>query len=414
MPASSPSSSPWLPTLPVFWLATLATFKGSTMTSPLIRASDLQPEEVRWFWPGRIPIGAITLLDGGPGLGKSTIVYDLAARATTGSPMPGCSKSMSPAAVIILQAEDHPQTTMVPRLTTASADVSRIYVCDRSQVSGQLLQLPDSIDVVESKVVEVGARLVVIDPLSSYLKGNLHNEQSVRKALRPLQALAEKRELAVLVVRHLRKSGGRDPVHLGTGSIAIVGMARSSLLVGSDPSSGEQHQHVLALNKSNLASAPSLLYRTVLRGNGTIAIEWRGETSITAQDLALATGPASEPSALQEAMYVLYSLLADGPLRAGDVARRAAEARVTSRTLSRAKQALGVKSIKHGSGRGSYWLWRLPENDRTYRVYKEHDLDYLMDRLCQSEDDSELPDHYTDFPDSKNRDKDDKDDGRLV
>jgi hypothetical protein len=219
----------------------------------------------------------------------------------------------------------------------------------------------------------------------------LHNDQSVRKALLPLLALAEKHEVAVLIVRHLRKSGGRDPLHLGAGSIGFVALARSSLLIGDDPSSKDPHQHVLALNKSNLASAPSLLYRTACRDNGAITIEWGAETLVTAKDLAVAAGPASEPSALQEAMYVLFSLLSEGPLPASDVAGRAAQAKVAPRTLHRAKSALGVRSIKRGSGKGSHWYWRLPDDDRTYRAFKEHDLDRLMDQLCFGDDGLDIP-----------------------
>ncbi|WIG61809.1 MAG: hypothetical protein OJF49_004558 [Ktedonobacterales bacterium] len=42
--------------------------------------SRLQPEKHEWLWPGRIPMGAITILDGDPGLGKSLVALDLIAR----------------------------------------------------------------------------------------------------------------------------------------------------------------------------------------------------------------------------------------------------------------------------------------------------------------------------------------------
>jgi predicted ATP-dependent serine protease len=35
---------------------------------------------LRWLWPGRIPAGKLTVLDGDPGLGKSTLLCELAAR----------------------------------------------------------------------------------------------------------------------------------------------------------------------------------------------------------------------------------------------------------------------------------------------------------------------------------------------
>jgi hypothetical protein len=260
----------------------------------------------------------------------------------------------------------------------------------------QLPQFPDDVPVLESAATAVAAKLIVIDPITSFVRGSLHNDQSARAALAPMADLARKLGAAVLVVRHVRKAATRNPLHIGAGTIGIVALARSSLLIGDDPASNDPYQHILALNKSNLASAPSLLFRTVRHDTGVITVEWLGETDVTATDLARATVSSNEPSALQEAMYVLYSLLSDGPLPANEVAKRASAARVAGRTLSRAKAALGVKSIKSGSGKGSCWYWRLPVDDKHYRVFKEQDLDRLMDQLCHGYNELELPDEFSD------------------
>jgi hypothetical protein len=49
---------------------------------------DVEPEGVRWLWPGRIPSGKLTILSGDPGLGKSFLTIDLAARVSRGMPWP--------------------------------------------------------------------------------------------------------------------------------------------------------------------------------------------------------------------------------------------------------------------------------------------------------------------------------------
>jgi hypothetical protein len=54
----------------------------------LVRLADVAPAPVRWLWPGRVPLGKLTILDGDPGLGKSAITLDLAARLSAGLPMP--------------------------------------------------------------------------------------------------------------------------------------------------------------------------------------------------------------------------------------------------------------------------------------------------------------------------------------
>ena len=52
-------------------------------------AAEIVPRPVKWLWPERIPRGKITLLDGDPGLGKTTILLDIAARVSRGHGMPG-------------------------------------------------------------------------------------------------------------------------------------------------------------------------------------------------------------------------------------------------------------------------------------------------------------------------------------
>jgi hypothetical protein len=384
------------------------------MSAWLIRASQVEPLTARWLWQDRIPLSALTDLSGGPAQAKSSLLRDIVARLTTARPMPGCTEAAPPADVILLQAEENPASTVVPALRAAGADLARVHLFDHVQAGCRLPIFPDDIGMVEAAVAEHRARLVILDPVASYTKGSPQNEQSVRRTLMPFVQLAEKYDIAVVMVRHLRKSGGRDPMHLGAGAIAFVAVARVALLAGSDPASEDPYRHVLTVSKSNLGSAPSVAYRTLRCPDGAITVEWLGEVETTAKEIALATGSAAEASALHEAGYVLYSLLCCGPLPANEVAHRAAKAGVASRTLHRAKAALGVKSIKRGNGAGSQWLWRLPDADRTYRGFKEHDLDRLVDQLCNGPSEMEIPGSFTDFPDSRKPPAGGRDDEQFV
>ena len=58
----------------------------------LLRMSDVQPTAVRWLWPGRIPLGRMTLLVGRPGEGKSWLTADIAARVSHGRDWPDGSR----------------------------------------------------------------------------------------------------------------------------------------------------------------------------------------------------------------------------------------------------------------------------------------------------------------------------------
>ena len=129
------------------------------------------------------------------------------------------------------------------------------------------------------------ARLVVIDPFTAFLPGSSNGDTAVRKALGPLAVFAEQCELAVLIVPHLRKSAASNPLYAGLGSIGIIGAGRSAFVESTDPPRENQHQHILAQSKGNLASAASLAYRTIKRPDGTIGMEWLGPVAYTAADL---------------------------------------------------------------------------------------------------------------------------------
>jgi RecA-family ATPase len=133
--------------------------------------ADVTAERVEWLWEGRIARGKLTVIDGDPGQGKSTLTTDLAARLSTGTPLPGGQRT-TPAAVVLLSAEDGVGDTIRPRLEAAGADVRRVFVFD-SVMNPDGTQRPPSIPLdlamVEALVVEQGAVLIVIDPLMAFL-----------------------------------------------------------------------------------------------------------------------------------------------------------------------------------------------------------------------------------------------------
>ena len=323
------------------------------MDRVLIAATDITPQPVRWCWPGRIPLRAVTILDGDPGLGKSAITYDLTGRISSGQPMPNCTEAMPPSGVVLLQAEDSLAGTILPNLQACGADLGKVRLYDKERFAVQPFVLPNNLPLIETAIVNVGAKLLVIDPLTAFcLDTNTNADAAVRRVLGPLAVLAERNDLAVLVVRHRRKTAARNPLYGGAGSIGIIATARSALLVGHNPSSENKHQHILALNKSNLTDAESLSHpnhQTSQWGNNR---QWLGPSKYSAGDITAAQANADEHTAEREAMYVLYSILAEGGVSAREVIQGAKDAGISERTLRRAKKDLRVESVKKGSGRG--------------------------------------------------------------
>jgi hypothetical protein len=333
-------------------------------SATVVTLADVEPEQVEWLWAGRIPRGKLTLLDGDPGLGKSTVAYDIAARVTRGLPMPGETVGVTAADVVIMTHEDGLADTIRPRLGAADADLRRVHaIQDIPTGAGgaRLPVLPEDLRAIVAAVEARAAALLVIDPLFAYLASEVDSfrDHDVRAALAPLAAAAERSRVAVLVVRHLNKRAGGPAIYRGGGSIGIIGLARSGLVVASDPD--DPSIRILASVKNNLCPpAPSLRWRLVGNGEGVARVEWLGTSEHKAD--ALLSDPADmsdERSALREACDFLRDLLGGGEQSAADVFKRGREAGVSERTMERAKRRLGVRHRKQfGSGR---FVWYLPE-----------------------------------------------------
>ena len=59
-----------------------------TVSVPLevVKASEIEPKEVKWLWYPYIPFGKVTLLQGDPGDGKSKLMLSIAALLSNGEP----------------------------------------------------------------------------------------------------------------------------------------------------------------------------------------------------------------------------------------------------------------------------------------------------------------------------------------
>ncbi|MEQ8717165.1 MAG: AAA family ATPase [Acidimicrobiales bacterium] len=332
----------------------------------VIRLGDVEPEVVRWMWPGRMPFGKLTMLDGDPGVGKSTLALDIAARVTTGGVMPGCGVDgrRQPAAVVLLSAEDGVADTIRPRVDAAGGDPDLVYVVEavRGESPDSLteLSLPVHVEQVRAVVDEVGAVLVIIDVLNAYLHTTLdvHKDQAVRAGLRPLADMAAATGAAVLALRHLNKSGGPKALYRGGGSIGIAGAARSVLVAGDHPD--DAGLRVLASVKSNLAERPPALgYRLVpVDEHGCSRIEWAGAVDLDAD--ALMGGSDDVPA--REVDEFLRAELAEGAVPAKEMLRRGREAGFSDKQLNSAKKRVGVLSSRQGFAGDGSWSWRLSDD----------------------------------------------------
>lgn len=335
----------------------------------VVRLSEVERERVEWLWDGYLPRGKLAILDGDPGLGKSTIALDIAARVSRGLKMPPAAPDVqvdSPGDVLIFSSEDGLGDTIGPRLDAAGADDTRVHSVS---MHGASVTFPDQLPQLRRLLEEGTYRLVVIDPFMAYLSGRYKavSDQDVRQVLGPLSEAAAESDASILLVRHLRKQGSDKAIYRGGGSIGIVGQARIGLAVAPHP--GDPECGLLAVTKSNLARvSPTLAYRRqdwegrLPDGSGYTAyrIEWLGEYERTADELL---GEPADGRQVDPAVSLLHSLVdATGAIDAKTAVLRLVEAgHVTGPTdprLRRIRDKAEMVTKKRGFRDGWKWLLR--------------------------------------------------------
>ena len=141
----------------------------------MFTAADVDPKEINWLWYPYIPFGKVTVLAGDSGDGKSTFALNLAALFTRGGKLPFTEASIEPMNVIYLNSEDAADDTVVPRFMKANGVRDRLFFISEEK---QKLNFADR--RIRQAIEEKGARVVILDPLVSYLghdvSMNLGNE----------------------------------------------------------------------------------------------------------------------------------------------------------------------------------------------------------------------------------------------
>lgn len=342
----------------------------------VLRLSHVTPSRVRWLWDDRLALGKLTLLAGDPGLGKSYLTLDLAARVASGTPFPGDDDNRYgnfPRKVILLSAEDDPADTIRPRLDAAGADPDNILMLRGVRIGEHTrsLNLRGDIDHLDHLIRQLDGqcRLIIIDPISAYLGDDEgHSNTKVRNLLAPLATLAQEHDVAVLAVTHLNKGGGNGPtnaIYRTMGSLAFTAAARTVHLVARDPD--DESRRLMLPIKNNLGHDRTG-WGFALEPHpdtGHTRIAWdAGPTRENADELLMRLGRPTHGSdprpspALDEAKSFLETMLTPGPQPATAIQAAAEQAGIAAKTLRNARQALGV-AVQPPTGPGTESVWSL-------------------------------------------------------
>lgn len=346
-------------------LTALANDERRSATRLTVRClADVTPRKLEWLWPGMLPLGKLALFCGDPGLGKSFVTIDLAARVSRSAEWPNGEATQPVGSVLILACEDDVEDTIRPRLDDAKADVSRIHVidsvCVRNKERG--FALDADMPLLMREVERLGdVRLLIVDPISAYCgKADTHRNSDVRTMLAPLIDLAAEYRFAVVGINHLTKGGGKA-VYRGMGSIAFNAAARAVVNFYKDPE--DEDRRLILTAKMNLTTESCGLAYWIDDG----VVVWDDNpVDVTADELETleaAGGSKTKGTAREDAKAFLQATLSSGPMASIELFETAHRVGIKEKTLRRAIKDIGCVKSKDGMEGGHFW--KLPPETLT-------------------------------------------------
>lgn len=245
----------------------------------LVSLADIEYAPPRFLFEPYIPEGAITVIQGNPGDGKTAFAFKLAALLSRGEPL--IDKPCEAGGSLLISVEDHPEA-LRGRFDASGGDPTRALLVRQDQAAGLTFLNPELEDVIKKTHV----RLLVFDPLQAFLGAgvDMHRANETRPVLAHLGAIAARTGCAIVLISHLSKAS-RDSlaIHGALGSVDINASARSVIQIGRSAADPEQRLAV-HIKSSGAPQGRSVAFRIGAKGGVAIGgfVEAGTESLLTA------------------------------------------------------------------------------------------------------------------------------------
>lgn len=339
----------------------------------IVCMNDIKAEPIHWLWRDWLPLGKLTLLAGVGGCGKTNLALSLASVISQGGDFPDGTPCTLQGSILIFSTEDDPSDVIKPRLMANKANMAKVYMLQgtidengKQQPFNPERDLPSLLEYAQTLS---DLRLIIIDPIVSFVKGDSNDNDKVRKALDPLVDFAMKSRCAIIGITHFSKnSASSKTAHRVLGGQAFSAVCR--MLWVASKKDGE-NEGILAIAKTNITTddrgmtyciEPVALSQDI----SSTRINWLEVVHGNANELmGEYDNPKQFDSVLDEAKEILRTLLTDhDKLSYNDVFNHVKQQGISKSTLERAKKELDIKSQKLYENGKATWYWILPTEHR--------------------------------------------------
>jgi putative DNA primase/helicase len=361
-----------------------------------VNAGTVKPKAQKWLWHNRVPAGAITWGVGKPGNAKSLWATDLAARVSSGADFPdGAKNEGGPRKVLMYCGEDNLESTVVPRLIVAGANLDNITLLDNqsfdvfdkeyNRVDRRSIDLSQDCDTLNHLVHDhPEIALLILDPTTGvYGSRNTNHDKDMRPIMNDLSDMCQKRGLTIVGITHTNKRGEAAAIDQIQGASSIAGAARAAWLFTRDPESDDEHAHVMSCIKANLSDKHDglrLLTKAVMVNDEVgehPMIVWGESTKMQADEAnqALKEKRESKNGRRDDSKVAILTLLGEKPMLSKDV------------YTALEKQGHATETIKKAAGEltDEKQIYRRQKGGRWYMVLAEHLFEFEQQEESQPE-----------------------------
>jgi len=331
----------------------------------VLSADELEPKILEWLWPDRIPFGCTTTFFGLGGKVKSTTSIDIAAIISVGGFWPNLRTMKAPiGSTLYVGQEDPYEEVIIPRFLAMGGNPEKLKFFEgikraKSPNPEYLdwIDLSRDLPILEKWIKKMkDLKLIIFDPLTGTLgkKTDSFKSEDVRRVVGPLTKLAQKYEIAIILIQHSNKNTQGDALHQISGTAEFGNLTRQVWMFGSDFKN--ERRFLMVPVKRNYGLPPTGLAFKVEQTDPANVCSVKLIFEITpiqesAKELWGQRNRGRPPNELERAINFYEKVLVSGPALREEADKHRKAQKISDRTDLRVRNLLGIRKVEPKTGK---------------------------------------------------------------